>query len=390
MPSELPTEPNSVIQLLQAMLSFDTVTPRVSGRWDSERELGEWLYQLASGWQLTSQFLPLDGHAPNLLITHAVDQDAPWLVFDSHLDTVGHHGMTVPPLGSEIRDGRIYGRGACDTKGTGAAMLWALKKVAARQTAACNLALLFTVCEEDHQQGARAFAEKTLPTLPWNIAGMIVGEPTGMQAVAASNGFVRWQIETVGRAAHSSTPWLGRNAIVDMARVVDRLEQQHIGPLNAKHPLTGAGTCSINQISGGTQLNIVPENCAIGVDQRITPGQTPEEVLEQIRTLLAEIQSEDSEFNRQITNVESAPPFDSLSSRKLGETVAGTLTAAGIPSSVTGAPYTTNANHYAQHNLPCVILGPGDIALAHTHNESIGVEELELGVQGYRTLMESR
>ena len=125
--------PGSLVELLQQMISFDTVNRVNEGVPFVEGELAAHLEALAEGWGLQAARLPiaqngaLDQAGFNLLVTHEVDQKFPWLLFDSHLDTVTVEGMTIDPFGALVEDGKIYGRGACDTKGTGACMLWALK-----------------------------------------------------------------------------------------------------------------------------------------------------------------------------------------------------------------------------------------------------------------------
>ncbi|MEM6329031.1 MAG: M20/M25/M40 family metallo-hydrolase [Planctomycetota bacterium] len=389
-----PAEPADAAELLRAMVAFDTVTPHVSGRCEAERPLAEWIAGLAPRWGLAPQWLPVAGHAPNLLLTRRVRADAPWWLLDSHLDTVGVGGMTIDPFGGVVRDGRLYGRGACDTKGTGAAMLWAAKRAIAAGTLGANLAVLLSVGEEHAQVGARAFIEHGLPALDWRPAGVVVGEPTQMRCVAASNGFVRWRIVTRGRAAHSSTPGQGHNAIYDMARVVLAMERDHIGRLDAQHPMTGHAACSINGIEGGVQHNIVPDRCVVQVDQRLTPGQAPGDALASahaaIKPLLGEpLMGGHTGLDYAFEGVESAEAFAPAGGYGFAESIAQRLEAAGVASAVTGAPYTTNANHYAQAGLPCVVLGPGDIAQAHTVDEWLSLEQLELGVRGYGALLES-
>ncbi|MEN1678752.1 MAG: M20/M25/M40 family metallo-hydrolase [Planctomycetota bacterium] len=380
--------PEDVVSLLQAMIRVNSVTPHASGTPDAERELADKMAALAVAWGLEANPLSVDGAAPNVLVTTHVDEQAPWLLLDSHLDTVDVGGMTVDPFGGELRDGRVYGRGACDTKGTGAAMLWALREAMAAGSAAANVAILFSVGEEHWQLGARWFVEQQLTRLGWRPAGVVVGEPTEVHAVAASNGFLRCRLTTRGRAAHSSTPDRGRNAVSDMARVIAAIEERHIAGITASHPLTGRGTCSINGITGGTQHNIIPESCEIQIDQRLAPGEVASDALASIHAAVAPVAEERPGLDYEIHTVETAPPFASEASLAWGDRVAEKLRAAGFASTVRGAPYTTNANHYAAADLPCVVLGPGDIAQAHTADEWIAVDALQEGVRAYRALID--
>ncbi len=380
--------PTDVVQLLQDMVRVNTVTPTASGRADAELPLAEALHDLARTWGLSAEFREVPGAAPNVLITHEVSPAAPWLLFDSHLDTVGVEGMTIDPFAAEVRDGRLYGRGACDTKGTGAAMLWALREIQQARSAAQNIALLLSVREEHSQLGVRHFLQHDLPTLRWRPAAVIVGEPTGMQVVAATNGFVKWKIRTTGIAVHSSTPHLGRNAVSDMARVIVALEDEYIARIERAHPLTGGGSCSINRISGGTQVNVVPAHCMIDVNRRLAPGESAEIELAQVEGILQTLRERDPLINVHQGDGDAVVPLAADVNLPFADRSATVLTGAGISSQVTGAPYTTNGNHFGAAGLVTVVLGPGDIAQAHTKDEWLEVAELTRGVAVYRTLME--
>ena len=216
------TRPETCAELLKTMVAFDTVNSNISGRTDAELPLAIYLEDLARSIGLTVQRLPVAGRGFNLLVSYEVDARLPWLLFESHLDTVTAEGMTVDPFAGYVHDGRLYGRGACDTKGTGAAMLWALSDyVDDAESVGNNVAIVYTVDEEIFKTGVRTFVEKHLPRLDWRPVGVIVGEPTRLRPVVAHNGVVRWSITAVGRAAHSSDPSRGRSGISEMSKVVD-------------------------------------------------------------------------------------------------------------------------------------------------------------------------
>ena len=272
-------------------------------------------------------------------------------------------------------------------------MLWALKQAVDAGSLARPVAMLFTVGEEDQQIGARSFVQFDRPRFAkergWQFDRFIVGEPTHMQVVATTGGFIRWKLTTYGVAAHSSRPLRGRNAIVAMSRAVLALQAEHIDQLTETHPLIGPGSCSMNLIEGGTAPNIVPEACTLGIDQRLLPGQDADEQLAHATTVLDRIKQTDPNFAYSLHDVETVTPLDSTANLPFGEEIISTLKQSGIEAEIAGEPYTTNANHLAAVGAPCVILGPGDIANAHTKEESIRVAELEEGVRGYQALMEA-
>ena len=240
--------PDSCENLLACMVGFDTVVAYHSGRPDPERKLANFLAAVAAEWGFAVRELPIEGACHNLLIEHRVANDAPWLLFDSHMDTVGTEGMTIDPFAAETRDGRMYGRGTCDTKGTGAAMLWALREYAQGRTQPKNVGVLFTVGEEHVQLGARRFVDEHLPTLEWRPSCIVTGEPTQMDILAANGGFVRWQISTSGRACHSSRPERGHNAIYDMARVITAIQENYVAQVIAEDPIVGKASAAITVV----------------------------------------------------------------------------------------------------------------------------------------------
>ena len=386
----VPEPHDSCESLLQAMVGFNTVNSAISGKPDAERALAVYLEAQAEAMGLYTRRLPVTGEGFNLLVSHQVGGQAPWLLFESHLDTVSVEGMTVDPFEGRTVDGRMYGRGTCDTKGTGAAMLWALLRYS-RQSGPNNVAILFTLDEEIGKTGVRTFVASQLPDLGWRPAGVIVGEPTRLQAVVAHNGVVRWRIRTEGVAVHSSDPSRGRSAIRMMTAVIGALEERYIARLKTEHPLTGAAQCSINLIGGGTQINIIPEHCEIHVDRRLVPGEDPDTVIPAVERILEGLRAD----NPELTVVQEAPdmvdsPLDPAGGKAFGALVASVLKSMGLPDGQTGVGYGTDASSFSRVGIPAVVLGPGDIAQAHTADEWIELDQLRAGADVYYNLMMSR
>ena len=383
-------QPISCAELLQAMVRFDTVNANISGTVDAERPLALYLETLAQKLGFSTQRLPVSGAGFNLLVSYRINPEIPWLLFESHMDTVTTAGMTIDPFGGQIKDGRLYGRGACDTKGTGAAMLWALKEYAALATSkANNVAIVFTVDEEIYKTGVRAFVKDHLPTLDWQPAGVIVGEPTQLKPVVAHNGVVRWSITVRGRAAHSSDPSQGQSAISAMMPVLAALESQYIPQLNARHALTGKAQCSINMIQGGVQINIVPEQCDIHLDRRLVPGEKPQDVLPQVEQVLNVLRRADPNLN--VCQNEPAMvdwPLDPSGGEVFAAAVQRGLHQLGTAADLVGVGYGTDASSFGPAAIPAVVLGPGDIAQGHTCDEWIALDQLNQGVKVYCGLMQ--
>jgi acetylornithine deacetylase len=370
----------NVEQLLGSMVAINSVNPDFGGPLNGQTELATWLESLAGVWDLSTRRCPVNATSFNLLVSAEVRTDAEWLLFESHLDTVSIEGMTVPGCTMTVSGNRLQGRGVCDTKGSGAAMLWALKTYAQQPDRPRNVGVIFTTDEEAQMTGAQSFAAAELRPLLPRLRGMIVGEPTQFRPVVAHNGALRWRTITRGVAAHSADPTKGKSAIRAMLQVVEALESKFVPLARREFPLTGRAAASINVIRGGTAVNIIPDYCEIACDRRLVPGETMAQVLAERDAALDGLAVEhDSEY--------LAPPLPPGSSASLHAWIQPTLKSAGFDGVAVGAPYATNASHYAAAGAPVLVLGPGDIAQAHTRDEWLDRSALADAVRIYGSLM---
>jgi acetylornithine deacetylase len=251
-----------------------------------------------------------------------------------------------------------------------------------------NLGVLFTVDEEAWMTGAAAFARTALPQWPGPLRGIIVGEPTALKPVVAHNGVVRWTTATRGVAAHSADPSRGRSAITAMLKVVEALESRYVPRATRTHPLTGSAAASVNVIRGGTQANIIPERCEIEVDRRLVPGETAERALLDRDEIFAALRVSDSSLEIEaVGQPYIVPPLAPEANRALHAWISPVLSHHGLDVTATGARYVTNGSHYAATGVPVVILGPGELAQAHTKDEWLDVAQLRLAAEVYFGLM---
>jgi len=391
-------KPQSVIELLQAMVRINTVNGAITGRACAEAELVGLLEQYARAWGLETTRLPLAGYADQLLITcNATGENDSggtsgggsegWLLFDSHLDTVAVEGMTIDPFGAKIQGDKLFGRGACDTKGTGAAMLWALKQYASQNDRPHNIALLFSVDEEIAMQGVQAFVTNDLPKLGWLPSAVIVGEPTEHTPVIAHNGCVRWELITHGKAVHSSTPGEGRSAIADMVRALAAIQSQYIDKLDIQDDLTGLAACSVNLIQGGSAPNIIPDRCVAEIDRRLVPGEDPSTVLPAVAAVIDQAVAGDAGFAYEQKLLIEHPPLSSESGDAALPIVRSAMHACGVRRPAVGAPFATHAGYFSQAGLPTVVFGPGSPYPAHTKDEWVSIKEIEQGTRVYQAMM---
>jgi acetylornithine deacetylase len=284
-----------------------------------------------------------------------------------HLDTVGADGTRFIP---QRKNGRLHGRGACDTKGSVAAMLSALCELADSKSRPIETEIIFAglVDEEHAQAGSRALTKTKFKA---DLA--IVGEPTKLQVVTAHKGSLWLELETRGKAAHGATPQFGKNAIHEMARIVDLLETDYAAQLRKrKHPLLGTATVNVGTIAGGTQPNIVPDFCKISVDRRTLPGESDAGVRREITALLCA-----KNLSASILSAKLAPALPLETNHKL-PLVQKFLHSVGQTKPL-GIHFFCDAAVLSAGGIPSVVFGPGDIAQAHTADEWISLAELERG-----------
>jgi len=298
------------------------------------------------------------------------------------MDTVPAEHMEIEPFTPEVKDGRLYGRGSCDTKAALAAMLVALKRRLDAGGPEVSVVLAGTMDEEFRFRGVRRLVESGI-----RATGGMVGEPTGLDIVVAHKGVVRWKVRTRGRSTHSSQPEEGVNAIYRMAPVLSVLERYATQELRgAPHPLLGGPTLSVGLIEGGQTVNTVPDFCEIQIDRRTLPGEDAEEVMADVRSYLdaaAEI-----DFDLEIE-----PPFlvdrameldeDDPIVRRVGEVCERTLGA----SRIRGVPYGTDASKLTPAGIPSLVFGPGHIVRAHSAVEYVEIEELCNAVAVYEGVL---
>ena len=284
-----------------------------------------------------------------------------------HLDTVNADEAQFIPL---QKNGRLHGRGACDTKGSVAAMLMALCQLANAKSRPRETEIVFAglIDEENAQMGSRAFSASGFKA---DLA--IVGEPTKLQVVTAHKGSLWLELETRGRAAHGATPQLGKNAVHEMARIVDILETDYASQLRRqKHKLLGTATVNVGSICGGTQPNIVPDSCAIQIDRRTLPGETEAGVRREITALLR------AKKLSAYISTRKLGPAPALETNPKLPLVQSFLRSIGQSHSA-GVNYFCDAAVLSAGGIPSVVFGPGDIAQAHTADEWISLASLERG-----------
>jgi acetylornithine deacetylase len=299
------------------------------------------------------------------------------LVLEAHTDTVSVKGMTIPPFEPEIRDNKMFGRGSCDTKAGLATMMHALVSLKEEGIKPpCEVLLAAVVDEEYSYRGVVKLCEDL------KADAAIVAEPTEMRAVIATKGVLRCRIIVHGKSAHSSKPHLGVNAITHMARVIAAIEEDNTRMAALQHPLVGCGTCNIGVITGGVQVNFVPDRCAIEIDRRLLPGQRASDAVDHYRQLLRSLEGITAELEEPLLLVDEA--LDTPADSAVVQTATQVLDDMGLNAEPCGVPFGCDASKLSRAGIPSIVFGPGSIDRAHTADEYVELHQVEQALEFQR------
>ena len=375
-----------VTDLLCQLIAIPSVNPMgraVDGSEFLEARLSAWLVDFFSSIGAVCEVREVAPGRSNVIASLDCPNATTTLLLDVHQDTVGVDGMTIPPFEPEVRDGRVYGRGASDVKGSMAVVLSTFAKLCRGRPKVCPNVVVSCSCDEESTMlGIRDLV--TCWTQTNNRNGLlsvapdaaIVFEPTELNVVVAHRGVIRWQIRVSGTACHSSDPSLGENAIYKMAQVVRWLENyaQSLGQGSHRDPWCGIGSLSVGRIAGGTSVNIVPPDCEIEVERRLLPGEDAEQVLSTLRQGLCQDLGFDVHFEPAWIH---CPSLTANDNGELADRLVAVAERADVSCKKIGVGYGTHASTIARTGIPTVVFGPGSISQAHTENEYIAIEQLE-------------
>jgi acetylornithine deacetylase len=357
-----------VISLLRDLVAIDSVNPSLVPGAAGEASVASAVAAHMRRLGLEVQLQEVAAGRPNVIGVLEGTERGRTLMFCGHLDTVGVEGMAAP-FDPVERDGRLYGRGSQDMKAGIAAMIDAARLAGTRRFRKGRLIVAAVVDEEYASIGADALVTA------WKADGAVVTEPTDLQIGIAHKGFAWATIETRGRAAHGSRPLEGRDAILRMGRVLNRLERLD-GALQAglPHPLIGTGSLHASIIEGGRELSSYPDRCRLQVERRTVPGETVDTFTSEIDRLLNDLRVEDSGFQASAELMFSRPPYEFPAGHDLPAALAAAAGSDGVAASTIGMSFWTDAAVLGAAGIPSVLFGPGGAGL-HSIEEYVDVGE---------------
>ncbi len=370
---------SEVAEVTAQLVAIESINPDVvadgSGETEIARFVAEWCDRAGLETTLTE---PAPGR-PNVVAIARGSGGGRSLMLNAHMDTVGVAGM-ADPFTPRLEDGRLYGRGSYDMKGSLAACMLATAE--ARRKGLTGDVLLTAVSDEEF---ASVGTEAVAGSLRADAA--IVTEPTELQLAVAHRGFVHLEIETHGRAAHGSRPHLGIDAIAKMGRVLVGIEElDRRLRANPIHPYVGSGSVHASLIEGGQEYSSYPAQCLLQAERRTIPGETVELAEGEIRAILDEAAANDPDFSCEVRVLASREPFEVSESDAAVTTVRSCAAAVlGHEPEIVGVSFWADSALLAAAGIPTVVFGPRGEG-AHAEVEWVDLESLELCVDVYASV----
>ncbi len=376
---------SEVLAMLQDVVAIDSVNPALPGGGRGEGAMVDYIEQFFTALEIPCKRREVMEGRPNILATLEGQDPNRTLLFECHMDTASTEIMTIPPLEPHLREGSLYGRGSCDTKAGGVAMMLAMKQLKeAHIKPPLSIVYAGAVDEEYLMRGSQALAADLSPE------AMVVAEPTDLEVICAHKGVVRFHLTIQGRAAHSSKPDLGINAISKMARLLIQIETVLKESYQQReHPLIGSPTYSVGTIEGGAQVNFVPDQCCVAIDCRTIPGDSSASTLAEFQAIVDRAAAADPELKARLDS-----PFFHCSPVGTAEDAIIVQTALEVCRSALGSgktggvPFATDGSAFSDKKVETIILGPGSIDQAHAAVEWVECAQVEKAVEVYRGIME--
>ena len=336
------------------LVQIDSRNPTLTQDGPGEEEIGEQVgsYLKDLGCQVAVQQL-----APGRVNVVGVipgAEEGPSLLWNGHLDTVGVEGMKEPFSG-RTAEGRLYGRGSQDMKGSLAAMLGAVKALVDQEVRLKgDLILAFVADEEASSLGTENLVHR------FKADAAIVTEPTDLNLVLAHRGLSWYRVTTHGRAAHGSRFEEGADAIMHMGRLLAKLDDLEQEVRNrSPHPLTGPPSLHTSTIEGGTDICTYPAHCRLELEHRTIPGEKENEIRSELESLLKQLEVEDPEFQAELELLLHRPVLETTAESPFCQVVQSSYERVlGCPPVLTGAAYWSDAALLAEAGMEALLLGP--------------------------------
>jgi acetylornithine deacetylase len=361
------------VALTRALVRIDSRNPSLVRNAPGESEIGVFLAGVLRSWGMEVELQEAAPGRSNVVARiGAARPGAPTLMFNGHIDVVDVEAMRHPPFDATEHDGRIYGRGSSDMKSGVAAMCAAAVRAASRGLAG-QIIVAAVVDEEYESIGTRTLVQNGV-----RADAAIVTEPTGLAIDPAHKGFTWIEVTVRGRAAHGSRYDIGVDAIRHAGLVLAELHEYELTELPKRtHPLLGRASLHASTIAGGVGWSTYPDACTFTIERRTLPGETPEDAVREVREACAQVAQHATDFSPDVRHVFSQAPSDVAIDAPIVRALGAALREQGERVVFEGMSAWTDAALLNAAGIPAILFGPGDIALAHSAEEWVLVDEIE-------------
>lgn len=363
---------DETVELLRRLVRFPSIT-------GEEAEIGAFVADFCRSLGLPVEVVSAREGRPNIIARWDSGRPGPTLLLNDHLDIVPPGPLELwnsPPFDPTIVDGHVVGRGTIDTKSGLTTLLAAVRAARAIDLPIAGRIVMIFTCDEEQcgRFGMQFLGERGL--IEGDVA--LVAEPTTLGIETATKGRLGIDITTSGVATHGARPWLGHNAIDDMAAILMEL-QGLAATLDARrHPLMGRASLNVGRIEGGDIPNMVPNWCRAGVDRRLLPGETRESAMAEFAAAIARAKQARPGLTATIEEtiwwpgymLDQNEPFIEVAAKAF-EKVAGRRPRIGVKDAGTDASWIFNLA-----NIPVIMFSPGDGMRAMNANESVAIDDM--------------
>lgn len=358
-------------QVLSEMVQIDSSNPSLTPGSPGEAEIGAYVAKVFEQIGLKVTIHELTPGRVNVVGILKGTGNGPSLMLNGHLDTVSHEGM-AEPLSGAVREGKLYGRGSQDMKSGLAAMIAAAKALVDADIMLGGDLLLTAVADEEYASIGTADIVKHYKT-----DAAIITEPTDFTICQAHRGFMWYEIETFGRAAHGSRYDEGVDAIMHMGRFLaelDKLEQEL--RQRPAHPLAGVPSLHASIIKGGTEISVYPARCLLEVERRTIPGETEAQVSKELQDIIDKLSATDPTFNATVKQFLERAPFAIRDDADIIRvTQEACIKQLGKAAPLVGASYWTDAALLGNVGIDTILLGASGEGL-HSAEEWVDVQSV--------------
>jgi acetylornithine deacetylase len=360
----------SIVKLTSDLVAIDSVNPSLVSGGAGESAVGEFLASWLRRAGFDVEVSDVAPARPNVVAVADGRGRGPTRLLCGHTDTVGVGDM-VAPFNPVVRDGRLYGRGSQDMKGGLAAMLTAAAEWLGGDRRGAGRVIVAAVADEEYASlGADALASR------WRADEAVITEPTDLAIGIAHKGFSCAEIVVHGRAAHGSRPRDGKDAIMAMGRVLQRLERLD-GTLQSRapHPLLGVASLHAGRIHGGTELSVYPARAVLEMERRTLPGEPVDVAVSELQAIAREVAAADPDFSAEVRLLLARSAYETPADAPVIDGLASAVRARLGEARLQGVSFWTDAAILGAAGTPTVLFGPRGAGL-HSLEEHVVIEDL--------------